>query len=109
MDLVQIYTYFSSDDDDDDVSKHLDTMVEERGNLPDTKNLHSNLIEVHSKMMYLVKDKLTNVLEPMLQIPEPTKYYYWFALELTDIKTFHQSKNIDTTVLVHKMFHKFYE
>ena len=30
-------------------------------------------------------------------------------MELKDIKTFHQSKNIDTTVLVHKMIPKFYE
>ena len=64
-----------------------------------------------------VKDKLTNVLAPLLRIPAPTKYHYWFALflepqyvmELTDIKTFHQSKNIDTKVLVQKIMPKFYE
>ena len=30
VDLVWIYTYCLGDDADDDVSKHLDTMVEER-------------------------------------------------------------------------------
>ena len=30
-------------------------------------------------------------------------------MELKDIKTFHQSKNIDTKVLVQKMMPKFYE
>ena len=44
VDLVRIYTYFSGDDDDDDVSKHLDTMVEERGNSPDVENLCSKLL-----------------------------------------------------------------
>ena len=64
-----------------------------------------------------VKYKLTNILVPLLQIPEPTKYHYWFALfldppyvtELTDIKTFHQSKNNDTKVLVQMMMPKLYE
>ena len=64
-----------------------------------------------------VKDKLTNVLAPLLQIPAPTKYHYWFALflepryvmDLKDINTFHQSKNIDTKLLVQKMMPKFYE
>ena len=45
------------------------------------------------------------------------KKHYWFALfldpryvmELTDIKTFHQSKNIDTKVLAQMMTPKFYE
>ena len=69
MDMVCIYTYCSGEDADDDVSKYLDTMVEERGNSPDAKNLRSNLIEVHSKMMSWVKDKLTNVFAPLLQIP----------------------------------------
>ena len=50
VDLVRIYTFRSGDDDDDDVSKQLDTTVEERGNYPDAENLHSNLIDVHSKM-----------------------------------------------------------
>ena len=31
-DLVRIYTYCLGDDADEDVSKHLDTMVKERGN-----------------------------------------------------------------------------
>ena len=64
-----------------------------------------------------VKDKLTNILVPLLQIPSPTKHHYWFALfldpryvmELKNIKTFHQSKNIDTKVLFQKMMPKLYE
>ena len=100
MDLVQIYTYFSGEDADDVVSKYLDKMVEERGNSPDSDNLRSNLLEVHSKMSYQVKDNLTNVLAPLLQISAPTKYHYWFAIfldprygiKLKDLKTFHQSK-----------------
>ena len=68
-------------------------------------------------MRYRVKDKLANVLAPLLQIPAPTRYHYWFtlfldpryAMELKDINTFHQSKNIDTKVLVQKMMPKFYE
>ena len=92
-------------------------MLEERGNSPDAENLRSNLLEVHSKMRSQVKEKLTNVLAPMLQIPAPTKYHYCFALfldpryvmELKDIKTFHQSKNIDTKVLGQQMIPKFYE
>ena len=73
MDLVWIYTYCSGDDTDDDVSKHLDTMVEERGNFPDADNMRSNLLGVHSKMGSRVKDKLTNVLAPLLQIPAQKK------------------------------------
>ena len=73
MDMVQIYTYCSGNDSDDDVSKHLDTMVEERGNSPDEENLRSNLLEVHPNMRSWVKDKLTNVLAPLLKIPAPTK------------------------------------
>ena len=73
VNLVRIYTYCSGDDADYDVSKHLDTMVEERGNLPDAENLRSNLLEVHSKIRSQVKDNLTNVLAPLLQIPAPTK------------------------------------
>ena len=81
VDLFWIYTYCSGDnddddedddeddDDDDDVSKHLGTMVEERGNFPDAENLRSNLLEVHSKMRSRVKDNITNVLAPLLQIP----------------------------------------
>ena len=33
----------------------------------------------------------------------------WYVTELTDIKTFHQSKNIDTKVLAQMMTPKFYE
>ena len=80
--MVRIYTYCSSDDADDDVSMHLDTMVEERGNSPDVENLRSNLLEVHSKIRSWVKDKLANVIAPLLQITAPTKYYYLFALFL---------------------------
>ena len=116
MDLVWIYNYCSGDDIDD-VTKNLDTMLEERGNSPDAENLRSNLLEVHSKMRYWVKENLTNVLAPLLQIPAPTEYHYWFALlldpgyvmEITDIKSFHQSKNIDTKVLGQQMMPKFYE
>ena len=62
-----------------------------------------------------VKVKLTNVLAPLLQIPEPKKYHYWldlfldpwYVMELTDIKSFHQSKHIDTKVLVQQMMPKF--
>ena len=82
VDLVQIYTYCSGDDNDDDVSKYLDTMVEERGKPPDAENLCSNLIEVHSKMRSWVKDKLTNVFAPLLQIPAPKQYRCWFNLFL---------------------------
>ena len=113
----RIYIYCSGDDADDDVSKHLDILVEERGNYPDAENLCSDLLEVKSKMRSRVKDKLTNVLALLLQIPAPKKYHCRFALfldpryvmELTDIKTFHLSKNIDTKVLVQKMMPKFYE
>ena len=79
MDLVWVYNYCSGDNVDG-VTKHLDTMVEERGNYPDAENLLSNLLEVHSKMrfevhsnmMTRVKENLTNVLAPLLQIPAPT-------------------------------------
>ena len=91
-------------------------MVEERGNLKYAEKMGRNLLEVRPKMRCQVKYKLTNGLVPLLQILSPTKYYYWFALfldpryviELTDIKTFHQSKNIDTKVLVMMMMPKFY-
>ena len=73
VDMVRIYTYFSGDDADDDVSKHLYTMVEGRGNPPYVENLRSNLIDVHSKMGYWVKDNLNNVLAPLLQILAPKK------------------------------------
>ena len=116
MDLVQIYNYCSGEDVDY-VKKHLDKMVEERGNSSYAENLRSNLLEVHSKMRYRVKEEITNVLAPLLQMTAPTKYHYWFAffldpryvMELTDIKYFHQSKHIDTKVLLQNMMPKFYE
>ena len=82
MDLVRIYTYCSGDDADYDVSKHLNTMVEERGNLPDAENVRNNLIEVYSKMRSQVKYMIINVLAPLLRIPAPTKYHYWFVILL---------------------------
>ena len=117
VDLVRIYIYWSGDDADDNVSKHLDTMVEERGNSPDAENLCSNLFELHFKMTYRVKDNITNVLAKMLQILAPKKDHYWFALflepqyvmELKDFKNFYQSKNVDTKVLDQKTMPKFYE
>ena len=44
LDMVQIYTYFSGDNFNEDVSKHLDAMVEERGNLQAVENLNRNLL-----------------------------------------------------------------
>ena len=79
MDLVCIYTYFSGGNANDDVSKHLDTMVEEKVNSQDAENLHSNLLEVHSNMRYWVKYNITNFFAPLIQIPAPRQYYYWFA------------------------------
>ena len=116
MDLVRIYNYFSGDNVDD-VTQHLDKMVEERCNSPDVENLRSDSLEVNYNMWYRVKENLINVLAPLIQILEPTKYHYCFALfldpcyvmELTDIKSFHQSKHIDTKVLVQQMMPKFYE
>ena len=55
MDLVLIFTYCSYDNSGEDVSKQLDTMVEERGKSKDAENLCSILLEVHSKMRYRVK------------------------------------------------------
>ena len=80
--MVRIYTYFSGYDTDSDVSKHLDTMVEERGNSSDADNLRINLLEVNSKMRYWVTDKLSNVLALLLQIQAPTNtttgsLFYW--------------------------------
>ena len=117
MDLVSIYTYFSGDYANEYVYKHLDTMVEERGNSQDVDNQRRNLLEVHSKMRYLLKDKLTNVLAPLLKISAPKQYHYWFAIffwpwyimELKGIKTFHQSENVDIKTLVQNMMLKFYE
>ena len=54
VDLFRIYIYCSGDDIDD-VKKHLDKMVEERGNSPDAENLRSNLLEVHPNMRSWVK------------------------------------------------------
>ena len=54
VDMVWIYNYFSGDDADD-VTKHLDTMVEDRSKSPDVENLRSNLLDVHSKMRSRVK------------------------------------------------------
>ena len=117
MDLVWIYTYFSVDYADEDVPKHLYSMAEERENSQDVENLLSNLLEVHSNMRYLVKDNLTNVLAPLIQIPAPTKYHYRFALfldpnyvmEFKDINTFHQSENVDTKTLSQQIMPKLYE
>ena len=78
LDLVRIYTYLSGDNDYDNVSEHLDVMVEERRNFHDAKNLRSNLLEVHCNMQAQVKYKLTNALAPLLQIPVPKTYHYWF-------------------------------
>ena len=50
MDMVHIYTYFSGDYANEDVSKHLDAIVEERGNLQAVDNLRKNLPKVHGKM-----------------------------------------------------------
>ena len=50
VDLVRVYTYCSVDDANDDVSKYLDTMVEERCNSQDAENLLSNLLKVHPKI-----------------------------------------------------------
>ena len=92
-------------------------MVEERGNLKDAENLRSNLLEVHYNMRSRVKYNLTNVLAPLLQLPAPQKYHYWFAIflepwyaiEIKGIKTFHQSENVDNKTLFQQMMPKFYE
>ena len=69
MDLVQIYTYFSGDNCDEHLYKHVDEMVEERGNSQAAENLLRNLLEVHCKMRYKGKDNIKNVLAPLLNIP----------------------------------------
>ena len=64
-----------------------------------------------------VKENTINVLAPLIQIPAPTKYHYWFALfldpryviKLKDIKTFFQSENVDTKQIVQKMMPKLYD
>ena len=71
--MVWIYTYCPYDDTDNNVSKHLDTMVKERGKSLDADNLRINLIGLHYNMRYLVKDKGTNVQSPLIQIPAPKK------------------------------------
>ena len=117
VDLVRIYTYCSGDDADEDVSKQLYTMVENRGKSQDAENLRSNLLEVHYKIQYRLKEKLTNILAPLFKIPAATKYHYWFtifldpgyATDLKDINTYHQSENVDTKIIVQQMMPKFYE
>ena len=47
VDLVRISTYCLGEDDNEDVSKLIDAMVEEKGNLQAVENLCMNLIEVH--------------------------------------------------------------
>ena len=47
VDLVQIYTYFSGDNCNEHLYKHLDEMVEERGNSQAAENLNRNLLEAH--------------------------------------------------------------
>ena len=67
-------------------------------------------------MRHRVKDKLTNVLAPLLNITTPTKYHYWFALlldpryvmEIKDIRNFYQSENVDTKKIVQRMMPKLY-
>ena len=91
-------------------------MVEERGNSQAADNLCMNLLEVHCKMWHGVKDKLTNVLAPLLNIPASAKYQYcfaifldpWYVMELKDINTFHQSENVDTKTTFRSMIPKFY-
>ena len=73
VDLVQVYTYCSGDNADDEVTKQLDTTVEDRGNYPYAENLCIDLLEVNFKMRSRVKDKISNVLAPMLQIPASKK------------------------------------
>ena len=72
VDMVRINNYCSGDDVDN-VTKHLGTMVEERGNSPDAENLRSNLLEVLSKMRSRGKENLTMVLAPLLQTQPPKK------------------------------------
>ena len=68
-------------------------------------------------MRHKVKDKLTNVVAPLLKITVPTKYHNWFpflldpryVMELKDIKTFHQSENVDTKTLFQQIMPKLYE
>ena len=99
------------------MSKHLDTTVKDRGNLKTSEKLSTNLLEVHCKMRHRVKDKIINVLAPLIDVPAPTKYPYWFALfldpryvmEIKDIKTFHQIENVDNKIIVQNMMPKFYE
>ena len=73
MYLVRIYTYFPGDDDDVDLSKHLDAMVEERGNSQAVYNLRMNLLEVHCKIRHRLKDMFVHVLAPLLDVLASTK------------------------------------
>ena len=69
LDLVWIYTYCSSDDANAGVYKKLDAMVEDRGNLQAAENIRKNLLEVNCKMCHQVKDKPTNILALLINIP----------------------------------------
>ena len=105
------------DDADEDVSKWIGAIVEVRGNLQAVENLHMNLFEIHCKMRHRVQEKLIPVLVPLLDVPESTKYHYWFSLfldpryvmEIKDIKHFHQSKNVGTKTIFYQMVPKFYD
>ena len=82
MDIVQIYTYCAGESENEDVSKHLDAKVEERGNSQAVENLPKDLLDVNWKMRHRVKDNLTNVLAPLLNIQALKKYHYWFSIFL---------------------------
>ena len=68
-------------------------------------------------MRHRLKDKIANVLAPLLKITASKKYHYWFALfldpryvmELKYIKTFHHSENLDTKNIFQQMMPKFYD
>ena len=100
VDLVRIYTYRSGDDANKYMSKHLDTMGEERGKSQAAENLCRKQLEGYCKMKNQIKYNLMNVIVSQLNITASTKYHYWFAIflnpryamEITDIKTFHHSK-----------------
>ena len=97
--------------------KNIDAIMGERGNPQAAENLYRNLLLVHCKMQHHVKEKFTNVLALLLSIPAPKKYHCRFAIfldpryvmELKDIKTFNQSENMDTKILVQQMMPKFLE
>ena len=64
-----------------------------------------------------VKYKLTNILLPMIKIPVPKQYHYWFTLfldpryvmEIKDIKTFHHSEDVDTKIIIQQIMPNLYE